>query len=390
MAVTTGIDRLLSDPTPIAGRRVGLLTNPSGVTRDLVPTLDAFRAATECTLGAIFSPEHGIAAVARDGEHVASTVDPISGAPIHSLYGATMTPTLEMLRGLDVLVCDIQDIGVRYYTYFWTLTHVLEGAGAASVPVIVLDRPNPIGDRIDGALLDPAFASLVGRFPIPVTHGMTIGELARWFNTTHNPTPADLSVIACDGCARGMTWEETGGIFVPTSPAMPHLSTVRHYPGACLIEGTTLSEGRGTSLPFEIVGAPGIDGDRLARHLNALAHDPAFADGLQGVRWRAHSFQPLGGKHAGEVCGGVQAHITDTRAFRPLAAWLIALRALRELFPAAFGWREAMFDRLYGSGDGRAWVESDQGIARLLEVWERDATQWEAVCAQARLYRARG
>ncbi len=384
--VLNGIDRLLADPTPIAGRRVGLLTNPGGVSRDLTSTLDHFRAATTFTLAAVFSPEHGIAAAVRDGEPVASSIDPISGVPVHSLYGENLAPSIEMFDGLDAVVCDLQDVGARFYTYFWTLTHLLEAAGTAGVEVVVLDRPNPIGGRIDGGLLELDLASLVGRFPMPVQHNLTIGEAAMWFNTRHNPSPAQLRIVRCLGWQRGMTWEETGLIFVPLSPAMPHIDTARHYPGACLIEGTSLSEGRGTALPFEIIGAPGIDGDRLAKLLNAHAADPDYAAGLHGVRWRAHTFQPTSSKHAGQVCSGVQAHITDRAAFRPLAAWLIALRTIRQHFPEVFTWRPGAFDRLYGGDRGRAWVGSEAPIAALLADWEQAATTWRAECAPFLLY----
>jgi uncharacterized protein YbbC (DUF1343 family) len=385
MPVLTGIDRLIADPWPIAGRRVGLLTNPSGVTRDLIPTLDVFRAATDFTLAALFSPEHGLAAAARDGEAVASSVDPVSGVPIHSLYGgdANVPPATELFAALDAVVCDLQDIGARFYTYFWTLTLLMEGAGAAGVPVIVLDRPNPIGPRIDGPMLDPALYSLVGRAPMPIQHGMTIGELARWFNDQHNPAPVDLIVIPCEGLTRDMSWEAMDLPFVPPSPAMAHIETARHYPGACLIEGTTLSEGRGTALPFEILGAPGIDGDRLARHLHALADSDDCREALAGVRWRPHAFQPTAGKHAGAVCGGVQAHITHLAWFRPVAAWLMAIRAVHDLFPDVFGWRilgeTYTFDRLYGSAAGRAWVESGEPLTPLLESWAGDHAEWSAM-----------
>jgi uncharacterized protein YbbC (DUF1343 family) len=384
--VMNGIDRLLTNPSVLAGRRVGLLTNPGGVARDLTLTLDHFRAAADFTLAAIFSPEHGITAAVRDGEPIASSIDPITGVPVYSLYGESLAPSIEMLRGLDVIACDLQDVGARFYTYLWTLTHVIEAAGTAGVPVVIFDRPNPISGRIDGAMLDLSFASLVGRFPMPIQHDLTIGEAAVWFNTHHNPNRADVSLIPCLGWARAMPWEQTGLIFTPLSPAMPHLSTARHYPGACLIEGTSLSEGRGTALPFEIVGAPGIDGNRLARLLNERAADPSYAAGLLGVRWRAHMFKPTVGKHAGDLCGGVQAHITDITAFRPLAAWLIALRTIRQSFPAALTWRPGAFDRLYGSSDGRAWVESEQPIDTLLHEWERVAKAWDIETAPVRLY----
>lgn len=388
MAVQTGIDRLIADPAPLAGRRVGLFTNPSGTTAQAVPTLAVFQQRPDFGLRALFSPEHGLAAAAKDGEHVESGRDPASGVPIHSLYqtGGLVAPTAAMLADLDVIVVDLQDVGARFYTFVWSLSLILEGAGAAGVPVLLLDRPNPIGAHIDGPLLQPAFASAVGRAPMPIQHGATLGELARWFNALHNPTPADLTVIPCAGYAHGLPWEQTGLPFVPPSPAMAHLETARHYPGACLVEGTSLSEGRGTALPFEIMGAPSLDGDRLADHLNALAADPGFADGLRGVVWRPHTFQPCASKHGGALCSGVQAHISDYAAFRPVAAWLAAVRATRDLFPEHFAFRESAFDRLYGSDAGRAWVESGAPLAPLLAEWQVVAAAWASTIAPFRLY----
>lgn len=366
MTPLLGIDLLRQrDYGPLIGKRIGLMTNPSGVTRDLTPTVDLFRAQqhSQFTLAAIFTPEHGFAAAKEDGELIESLVDPVSGVPVYSLYGETFAPTSAMLENLDVIVCDIQDIGARYYTFAWTISHIIEAAGVASVPVIILDRPNPLGDAIDGTILDMRFASLVGRAPIPVQHGMTLGELMTMFNTLWNPNPAQVSVIPCEGLQRAMTWEQTGLTFVPPSPRMPHLSTARQYPGACLIEGTNLSEGRGTPLPFEIVGAPFIDENQLAAHLNAL--------GLAGVIYRPHVFKPTSSKYTGEVCNGVQAHVISTE-YRPLFAWMQVIRAVRDLYPKAFAWRPETFDRLYGSEAGRAFAEGDMPLDDLTAAWDAD------------------
>ncbi len=347
MSVQIGIDVLRADNYAVLrGRRVGLLTNLNAVDGDLVTTYDILRTASQVKLTAIFSPEHGLAAVAADGESVHSSVDPLTGLPIYSLYGETKAPTAEMLADVDVIVGDIQDIGVRYYTFTWTVTHVLEAAGKAGIPVVILDRPNPLGSRVIGMPLDPRFASLVGRFPVPTQPGMTLGELAQLVNARWNPTPAPLSVIPCGGYRPNMLWDDTGLIFVPPSPNMPHVSTVQHYPGACLIEGTSLSEGRGTALPFEIVGAPGIDGAALAKTLNA--------HGLAGVRFRPYSFRPTASKYVGEVCGGVQAHITDAHAYQPLEVWLTVLAAIYQQQP--FTWNDH-FERLIGVDGVRDLIE---------------------------------
>ncbi|MCB9453730.1 MAG: DUF1343 domain-containing protein [Anaerolineaceae bacterium] len=380
MTLLTGVDRLFQqDENPLAGKRVALMTNPSGVTRGLIPTIDLFRArhGTAFTLAAIFTAEHGFTAAGKDGEAVASSTDPISGAPIYSLYGETYAPTPAMLDHLDMIVCDIQDIGVRYYTFAWTITHILEAAGAAGIPVMILDRPNPLGDAVDGPLLDRRFASLVGRVPVPVQHGLTLGELMQMFNARWNPTPAQISVIPCEGLQRDTSWEQTGLAFVPPSPGMPHLSTVRQYPGACLVEGTNLSEGRGTPLPFEIVGAPFIDENQLAERLNALA--------IPGVIYRSHVFQPTSSKFSGEVCRGIQAHSVSP-AYRPLLAWLRVIQTVHNLYPADFAWREASFDRLYGSDAGRACIESGRPVAELVAAWDADSRVFREQCAPYLLY----
>lgn len=389
MTVRTGLDVLRARGfEPIAGRRIGLLTNPSAVTRDLDSTTDVLRRAPQVDLRALFSPEHGFAAAAADGAQVASSIDRRTGLPIHSLYGATLRPTPEMLAGLDAVVCDIQDIGVRYYTYAWTVSYLLEAAGAAGLDVIVLDRPNPLGGAIDGDLVRPDHRSIVGGAPVPVQHGLTLGELMTLFNQRWNPTPAPLQVVTCDGYQRGMRWEETGLPFVPPSPAMPHLSTARQYPGACLIEGTNLSEGRGTALPFEVCGAPFVDAPTLAEQLNALR--------LDGVRYRPHVFTPTASKYAGEVCGGVQAHITGAD-YRPLLAWVAVIREIRRLYPGDFAWLPPYseggfipFDRLAGGPDLRQHIAADESLDSLAEAWDRVAEAWRETRQVGMLYQDAG
>jgi uncharacterized protein YbbC (DUF1343 family) len=369
MSVKSGLDALIEQNfAPLVGKRVGLLTNPSAVTRQLVSAYDVFRRTPQVRLAALFSPEHGFAAVAADGEHVASGIDPLTGVPIHSLYGASLRPTPSMLDGLDVLVCDIQDIGVRYYTFAWTIMMAIEAAGVPGVPVLLLDRPNPLGDTVDGLPVAAGYESIVGYSPIPVQHGMTLGELARMVNGRWNPTPATLDVQPCVGYLRGMTWAETGLPFVPPSPAMPHISTARHYPGACLLEGTNISEGRGTALPFEICGAPFIDAPALAEHLNALA--------LPDVRFRPHSFKPTASKYAGEVCHGVQGHIMGA-AFRPLLTWVAVIRAIRHLYADHWQWLPPYpgsphmpFDRLAGSNRLREQIDANVSLAELTAEWD--------------------
>lgn len=387
MSVTTGLEVLLHDQfKPLAGVRVGLFTNPSAVDSHLNSTLSHFRAAAAqglINLVALYSPEHGLDAAAPEGDLVASST---SGAlPVHSLYGASQRPTAAMLEGVDLLVCDIQDIGVRYYTYAWTLTHILEAAGEYNVAVLVLDRPNPLGGAVvAGAPLAPALSSLVGRVSVPIRHGLTLGELARIFNALWNPTPVQLDVIPCEGWLRDTGWHQTGLPFVPPSPNMPHLSTVAHYPGACLIEGTNLSEGRGTALPFEIVGAPFIDGMSLATHLNALE--------LPSVRFRSHSFQPAASKWRGERCGGVQVHITDEAQWDALHVWLQLIIAVHDLYPDSFAWLPPAengiyhFDRLIGTSEVRQRIDAHQPLDDLFTAWQQFARTFVATRAPYLLY----
>lgn len=364
--VHTGIEVLRANGfAPLRGKRVGLFTNLNAVDSDLVSTYDILRKAPEVNLRAIYSPEHGLAAALADGERIGSSIDTQTGLPIHSLYGETQHPTADMLADVDVIVCDSQDIGVRYYTFTWTMSHILEAAGEHSVEVMILDRPNPLGGYAFGAPLDTRFASLVGRYPVPTQPGMTIGELAQLFNAQWNPTPAKLSVITCQNYHRSMTWEDTGLTFVPPSPNMPRLLTARHYPGACLVEGTSLSEGRGTALPFEIVGAVGLDGYALAETLNT--------QGWAGVRFRPHVFQPHASKFVGEVCSGVQVHITDVQAYQPLPTWLGILAAVYQQQP--FEWNDH-FERLIGSANIRTLIENNTPLDSLFAEWRESCADF--------------
>ena len=275
-----------------------------------------------------------------------------------------------MFEGLDALVVNLQDIGVRYYTFIWTLTHALEAAGAYGLPVIILDRPNPLdGLTVRGPDISPGYESLFGRVNIPVLHGLTIGEFAKWYNARYNPIPGPVAVVTCRGWNRAKTWADIGRPWIPTSPAMAHFSTLQQYAGSCLIEGTTLSEGRGTYLPFEIAGAPGIEPTELADALNAL--------GISGAAYLAHVFKPTVSKHADSVCYGVQVHATS-RDFDPFRAWLAVIVTVRRLFPEYFNWvlednGHHHFDLLTGSDRLRRMIDADLTINDILAVWEETA-----------------
>lgn len=358
-----GIDALLSDRLPdLAGRRVGLVTNDAATTaalpRPLTPTRLALQQA-DVNLVALFAPEHGLGAAAADGAKIGDATDPLTGLPVFSLYGATFRPTAEMLAGLDLLLFDIPDIGVRFYTYIWTLSHLLEACAEHDVPLWVLDRPNPLSGELalaEGPMLDEAnVSSFVGRWSMPIRHSLTIGELARLWNTERN-LGVDLTVVPVQGWRRTDFWDATGLPFVPTSPAMPSAETVLVYPGTCLFEGTNLSEGRGTAAPFRQIGAPWLDGYQVAASFNAF--------GLPGVVARAVQFIPSSSKFTGELCQGVMLHPLDRATFRPVAAGLHLLFAIMHRHEIRFAWLpyptaaagqgHGHFDRLIGDLSIRA------------------------------------
>lgn len=363
-----GLDLLVNERLGVLlGRRIGLVTHPAAVTRDCTSAMDALLGAG-VELTALYGPEHGFDGSAADGAPVGDAVDPRTGLPVSSLYGPTKEPTPAMLTGVDVLVFDMQDVGARFYTFISTLYYVLRGAAKAGKPVIVLDRPNPInGERIEGPLVDPGLESFVGSVPIPIRHGLTTGELARYVNAEHKLN-ADLHVIEMRGWKRESWFDQTGLPWVLPSPAMPQLSTATAYPGMCFIEGTNLSEGRGTTLPFEIVGAPWLDGYELAQSLNRLD--------LPGVRFRSLYFVPSASKHTGQKCSGVQLHVTDRDAFRPVATGLHVIAACRAQAPERFeflssSWegRPPHLDLLTGVAAVREGLAGDRTVREITATW---------------------
>jgi len=385
MRVLTGLDHLIADGTAqLKGKRVGLATHTAAVTGDLTDGVTALMR-RGVTLMALFGPEHGFSGTVADGQQVHDAVYRDTQLPIYSLYGATQEPMPEMLADVDVLVFDMQDVGVRFYTYISTLFCVLKGAAKVGMPVVVLDRPNPINGVVrEGPMLARGFESFVGMLPIPLRYGLTIGELARYINDTQD-VRADLVVIPMPGWQRGMWFDETGLAWVPTSPAMPHVSTTVVYPGTCFLEGTNVSEGRGTALPFEVCGAPWIDGEALAAYLNALA--------LPGVRFRPTQFVPTTSKFGGEVCGGVQLHVIDRATFRPVTAGLHLLAALKALYPADFAWLSQSWegthphiDLLAGTDQVRRALDAGADVTELAGGWEDAVAEFAQVSRQYWLY----
>jgi uncharacterized protein YbbC (DUF1343 family) len=366
--IRTGLDIFVSDPPSyLKGRRLGLVTHPAAVTSGLQDAISAMLAAG-LDLAALFGPEHGLYGLAADGVAVDHSRDPRTGLPVFSLYGKTKEPTPEMLAGVDAVIFDMQDVGMRFYTFPSTLFYILRGAARTGKPVIVLDRPNPItGTIVEGPLIEPGFESFVGITPVALRYALTPGEIAGWLNDRLE-TRADLTVIKMEGWRREQWFDQTGLAWVPTSPGIPHFSSAVVYPGTCLVEGTNLSEGRGTTLPFEQIGAPWVDGWRLARQLNQ--------QGLAGVVFRPTGFTPWTSKHAGQACGGVQLHVTDRQRFQPLRAGLHLLAACRDLFPQDFqflpsSWegRPAHLDLLMGSAALRTGLAQGAAPADLYAGW---------------------
>lgn len=383
--VKTGLELLLETHLDLLkGRRAGLATHPPAVLPDLTHALDALLQAG-VRLEALFGPEHGFDASAADGAAVGHSVDRRTGLPVYSLYGEEKEPSPAMLADLGLIVFDMQDVGARFYTYLSTLFYILRGAAKAGKAVIVLDRPNPInGCAIAGPGLEPGFESFVGIAPMPVRHALTMGELARYFNAAFG-FEADLTVIPMQGWQRQMWFDETGLPWTPLSPGMPHLSTAVVYPGMCFLEGTNLSEGRGTSLPFEVAGAPWLDGYRLAQELNALA--------LPGVRFRPANFVPTSSKHEGQPCQGVQVHVSDRQRFDPLRAGLHLIQACRRQAPGEFhflnsSWEggKPHFDLLAGSDRLRLGMLQDEPVEELLLAWEPDLERFQQVLQRVALY----
>ncbi len=306
----TGLERILtSEVDVLEGKRIGLIANATTVVQTLQHGIDLLCQKQGIELKVIFGPEHGLRGTAQDLEEVDDGPDSVTGLSVKSLYGKTLIPNREMLEGLDALVFDVQDVGSRYYTYVWTMSHAMEACARDNLELVVLDRPNPInGVHVEGNLIEEGYLSFVGLYPIPNRHGMTSGELAKFVNAEFD-IGCDLTVVEIRGWSRNQWFDETGLPWVMPSPNMPTLSTATVYPGACLIEGTNLSEGRGTTRPFEIMGAPWLDPEQLVRDLQAK--------NLPGVLFRPLSFVPTFQKFSDELCRGVKQHNIDRETYRP-------------------------------------------------------------------------
>jgi uncharacterized protein YbbC (DUF1343 family) len=393
MTVRFGVDRVVDTPALLHGAgAVGLVTNDAArLARDARLHARVALRDAGVPLVRLFGPEHGLDANAADGAAVPDGTDARTGLPVVSLYGERLAPTRAQLAGLDRLLFDVPDVGARFYTYAWTLFHVLGACAEAGLPLTVLDRPNPLGGDIahaEGPMLDAALASFVGADRIPIRHALTLGELARVWQRERWPH-ATLDVITCEGWTRDMPWPDTGLPWVPTSPAMPSMASVLTYPGLCLFEGTELSVGRGTEAPFQHVGAPWLDADAV---IAWLARAP-----LPGVTLEHDVFVPDAAPHAGERCQAVRVVVTDVRAHRPVALGLWLLAAVIATHRGAFAWAryptaanstgDGHLDRLVGERGVREWLDAsaERTDAARVGAWTA-APGWAARVAPALLY----
>lgn len=381
-----GVDTLLQDQMKLLkGKRVGLIANPTGVDQKVNSIVDLFWNHPDINLTALYGPEHGVRGSAQAGDYVEYYNDPKTGLPVYSLYGKTKKPTPEMLANVDVLVFDIQDVGTRFYTYIYTMALAMEAAKENHKQIIVLDRPNPLGgEKVEGPVLEDKYSSFVGEYPIPVRHGMTVGELAKLFNKEFK-IGADLTVVKMKGWKRDMYYDDTPLKWVLPSPNMPTLETAVVYPGTALIEGTNISEGRGTTKPFELIGAPFIDGDQLAARLNQLD--------LPGVQFRSASFIPTFSKHVNVLSHGVQIHVTNRDAYQPFETGLHIVKTIHDMYPSDFAFRApaangiSFFDNLVGNGSIRKGIEEGKSVEKMESEWAKNLKGFKEVRKKYLLYK---
>jgi len=373
-AVFTGLEIISKQNfTPIKGRRVGLVVNPASSDSRFNSTVDIFLNAHGVKVGALFGPQHGIRGETQDNMiEWEGFRDKPTGLPVYSLYGKTREPLPEMMEGIDCLVIDLPDVGARYYTFVWTLALCLRAGKKYGKTCVVLDRPNPInGVAMEGPVLDTRFSSFVGLYPLPIRHGMTMGEIALYLNREFK-IGCDLTVVPLEGWQREMWFDETFLPWVMPSPNMPTLATAIVYPGMCLLEGTNISEGRGTTRPFEIFGKPGADPYEIVKRLTQ--------EDLPGVRFRPLYFQPTFQKYYGELCGGAQAHVTDRNSFLPVLTGVAVISAFYQMAPESFSWKQPPYeyeeeklpiDVLAGTDELRTQIEQGYSLQGIARTWKK-------------------
>ncbi len=373
--VKTGLEVLLTERLDLLkGKRIGVIANPSSVNAELEHIVDLFHQHPDIHLTTIMGPQHGARGETQDNMiEWEDYRDPVTGLPVYSLYGKTRKPTPEMLKNVDVLVFDVQDVGARYYTFIYTMALAMEACGEQGLDFVVLDRPNPIGGvQLEGPVLDPAFRSFVGLFPLAIRHGMTVAELARYFQGECS-VRCRLEVVPMKDWRRGMFFDDTGLPWIMPSPNIPILDSALVYPGLCLLEGTNVSEGRGTTRPFEMSGAPWVSSDQLAKKLDCLR--------LPGARFRPIHYIPTFHKWNGSMIGGVQIHILDRHAFKPFLVGLALLMAYREFGRGQFRWKEPPYeyehdklpiDILFGTDKIRKEIERGESLDQIEAGWQKE------------------
>ena len=391
-AVVLGLEKLLQAKTGVLrGARVGLVCNQASVDHNYHHAADLLHEHPEVNLRALFGPQHGIRGDVQDNmietEH---GIDRKTGVPVYSLYSETREPTEAMLRDIDVIVFDMQDVGCRIYTFVYTLANCMRAARKWGKKVVVCDRPNPIsGGGVAGNVLEPEYASFVGQFPIPTRHGMTVAELARMFNEHFN-LDSEIEVVPMDGWQRKFWHDETNAPWVLPSPNIPTLDSATVFPGAVHFEGTQISEGRGTTRPFELIGAPYIDPDDYAGQLNNL--------GLAGVFFRSCAFQPTFQKHGGVTCGGVQIHVTDRQLFEPVIAGVAMVKLAYDMYTDDFLWKKTPYEYVYdknpfdvisGTNKIREAIEQGSGLNEIQDSWKGPLGEFRAVREKYLLYQNR-
>jgi uncharacterized protein YbbC (DUF1343 family) len=381
VTVRPGIEMFMANPpASVRGKRVGLITNQSAIDRSRTADIDLIAGSKDMKLVALFAPEHGIRGTAAAGAKITDEKDATTGVPVYSLYGAEdRGPTTEMLKDVDVLVYDLPEVGGRTWTYVSTMALAMQAAVKKAIPFIVLDRPNPIGGEIvEGALLDPAFKSFVGMYPIPARHGMTVGELATLFNRRFG-IGADLTVIRAANWRRSQWLDQTGLPWINPSPNLRSLAALMSYPGTVYFEGTNVAEGRGTERPFEQVGASWLNAPAVASTMNAMH--------LPGIRFDAITMavDPTAGKFAGQTIPAIRFVVTDHEAYRPVRTALLLIDEIRRRHPRDFAWRPS-FDRLTGSDKARLAIEQGR-LAPLLDEWDREAAAFRTSRTPYLLYR---
>jgi uncharacterized protein YbbC (DUF1343 family) len=389
-AVLTGLDLVEKLwPKDLKGARVGLVAHPASVDSRLEHAVNLFRWSKKFRLAAVFGPQHGIHGQTQDNMvEWEGFRDPASGLPVYSLYGKVRKPTHSMLEHCDVVAVDLQDVGSRYYTFIWTMDHCMQACREAGKAVIVLDRPNPLGGlMIEGPLLDPEYASFVGLKPLPVRHGMTIAEIGTYLHQTFYPD-LDFRVLPMRGWKRTMWFDDTKLPWIIPSPNMPTPDTAAVYPGMCLFEGTNLSEGRGTTRPFEIFGAPFIHSETIVSVLREFK--------LPGVSFRPHSFQPTFQKHAGLACGGAQIHVTAREKFKPFKTGVAILKAVHNTYPRDFKWKEPPYeyeevklpiDILAGTDRLRKDIEAWKDLDEMEAWWKEETKAFEKIRKKFLIYK---